>query len=523
MRINEALNNKSWKPIKVANRGPFLSHCFFADDIVLFGKATRNNCHVIKNILEDFCSQSGQRISSAKSKVLFSKNVGLDDRVAYANILSMPIAHSFGQYLGCPILDKRPKKADFKSILDKIHSKLAGWKSKIIPMSGRTVLINSVNCTIPAYVMQNNMLPKGVQLLIREKPTISGIPWCTIFPFTCWNIWLLRNKTLFQSSNARDTIESTIKASVAEAIEWHFVASPERTPRSKNVVMIKWLHPPPGSFKLNTDGAFKGSLGQATGGGLIRDDKGNWIVGFHRSFRALQGLEAEFWALRDGLLLAQNKRLVPLKVEMDALAAIQLISDSNQTRHFLSNIIHDCRCLMRQLGVVKIDHAYREGNKCADLLASMSFNDDLDFHVFDVAPACINSQLGDDLNGAQFPRLLRPWPPGVWSHRPCQVTLGASFCFHTQAVVLRLLTHSLFPLRDEVGDLYKVNRLQRLGPLDTRSISITSKCEDQPSEKLGTSFCATSGESGVVFLRLTGGVSVNSMEGSEDDLGDPRA
>ncbi|KAH7846405.1 hypothetical protein Vadar_013667 [Vaccinium darrowii] len=166
--------------------------------------------------------------------------------------------------------------------------------------------------------------------------------------------------------------------------------------------------PPPGSFKLNTDGGFKGSLVQATGGGLIRDDKGNWIVGFHRSFRALQGLEAEFWALRDGLLLAQNKRLVPLKVEMDALAAIQLISDSNQTRHFLSNIIHDCRCLMRQLGVVKIDHAYREGNKCADLLASMSFNDDLDFHVFDVASACINSQLGEDLNGVEYPRTLCP-------------------------------------------------------------------------------------------------------------------
>lgn len=30
VRSNEALHNKSWKPIKIANRGPYLSHSFFA-------------------------------------------------------------------------------------------------------------------------------------------------------------------------------------------------------------------------------------------------------------------------------------------------------------------------------------------------------------------------------------------------------------------------------------------------------------------------------------------------------------
>lgn len=64
VRSNEALHNKSWKPIKIANRGPYLSHSFFADDIVLFGKATKDNCHVIQKILTDFCDQSGQRLTS---------------------------------------------------------------------------------------------------------------------------------------------------------------------------------------------------------------------------------------------------------------------------------------------------------------------------------------------------------------------------------------------------------------------------------------------------------------------------
>lgn len=61
---------------------------------------------------------------------------------------------------------------------------------------------------------------------------------------------------------------------------------------------------------------------------------------------------------------------------------------------------------MRQLGVEKIDHVYREGNKCADLLANMSFDDALVFHLFDVAPVCINSQLCEDANGVEYPRLM---------------------------------------------------------------------------------------------------------------------
>lgn len=64
-----------------------------------------------------------------------------------------------------PILNRRPKKSDFKSVIDKIYSKLAGWKTKCVAMAGRVTLIN---CTIPAYIMQNIMLPKGVHKAIDK-------------------------------------------------------------------------------------------------------------------------------------------------------------------------------------------------------------------------------------------------------------------------------------------------------------------------------------------------------------------
>ncbi|KAI8524755.1 hypothetical protein RHMOL_Rhmol13G0173700 [Rhododendron molle] len=120
----------------------------------------------------------------------------------------------------------------------------------------------------------------------------------------------------------------------------------------------------------------------------------------------MHSLEAELSVVRDGLQLVINNQFAPICVEMDALAAIQLIVGLTQPRHSLGNVIHDCRYFMRQLGVKRIDHVYHEGNKCADLLANMDFHDGLDFHIFDVAPYCIILHLCDDRNGVEYPRLL---------------------------------------------------------------------------------------------------------------------
>ncbi|KAI8572922.1 hypothetical protein RHMOL_Rhmol01G0238700 [Rhododendron molle] len=108
--------------------------------------------------------------------------------------------------------------------------------------------------------------------------------------------------------------------------------------------------------------------------------------------RPMQSLEAELWALHDGLQLALDRKITQIYVEMDALAAVQLIMD--------------WRFLMRKLGVEKIDHIYREGNKCADALANMAYNPILDFRILDIAPTCINSQLRDDTYGVSYPKLL---------------------------------------------------------------------------------------------------------------------
>ena len=57
--IQEKCEVGLWKLVKASRSGPSFSHIFFADDLVLFVKATPKNCKVVKEVLDMFCKASG--------------------------------------------------------------------------------------------------------------------------------------------------------------------------------------------------------------------------------------------------------------------------------------------------------------------------------------------------------------------------------------------------------------------------------------------------------------------------------
>ena len=73
--IEEKCSGKLWHPVKASQSGPAFSHLFFADDLILFAKSDGVNSAAIRDVLDTFCSISGQTVSEAKPRVYFSPNV----------------------------------------------------------------------------------------------------------------------------------------------------------------------------------------------------------------------------------------------------------------------------------------------------------------------------------------------------------------------------------------------------------------------------------------------------------------
>ena len=90
-------------------------------------------------------------------------------------------------------------------------------------------------------------------------------------------------------------------------------------------IEVRWNKPPVGWFKLNANGASFGNPGKAGGGGLIHDHHGSWVKGYVRHIGFASSIAAEFWALKDELMLASQLDITQLLVELDAKMVVDLV------------------------------------------------------------------------------------------------------------------------------------------------------------------------------------------------------
>lgn len=125
--ISEKCNSKCWNPVKASRSVPAFSHLFFADDLVLFARADLKNCVAVRDVLNSFCSISGQKVSHDKSWVYFSPNVSADARAGMCDILGFHSTPSLGKYLGIPIKHSAVTQ-DFGYIIEQVQSRLVGSK-----------------------------------------------------------------------------------------------------------------------------------------------------------------------------------------------------------------------------------------------------------------------------------------------------------------------------------------------------------------------------------------------------------
>ncbi|KAL5703663.1 hypothetical protein ACHQM5_022190 [Ranunculus cassubicifolius] len=148
--------------IKIRRKGPAISHLLYADDLILFCKASLDEAGNLLDILKRYCGDSGQAVNFSKSSAYFSTNVHSRHQKILLRMWKVKRFHEKEKYLGNPVLLSRKKREDFDYILSKVQSRIAGWMAKTLSQAGRAILIKAVVETIPIYTMSTNLLPVSI-------------------------------------------------------------------------------------------------------------------------------------------------------------------------------------------------------------------------------------------------------------------------------------------------------------------------------------------------------------------------
>uniref|UniRef100_A0A803PZL1 Uncharacterized protein n=1 Tax=Cannabis sativa TaxID=3483 RepID=A0A803PZL1_CANSA len=99
--------------------GPRVTHLFFANDSLVFGRANKGDTETIKRILLTYDATSSQKIDFEKSAITFSLNVQQVDQDGVLSVLGLTSAATYNKYLGSPMVIGRNKKQAFEGICEK--------------------------------------------------------------------------------------------------------------------------------------------------------------------------------------------------------------------------------------------------------------------------------------------------------------------------------------------------------------------------------------------------------------------
>lgn len=166
--------------IKMAEEANILSNLFqrnrrfrcslYADDVAIFAKPTSEELTALSRILSFFAEISGLHTNMSKTEIfpIRCSEVDLDNVLLSfpGNKKSFPC-----KYLGIPLHIRKLRKVDLQPLVDKVGSRIPGWKGRFFTSAGREVLVKSALTATPIYHLsvlpQNKWLYKRIDRLRR--------------------------------------------------------------------------------------------------------------------------------------------------------------------------------------------------------------------------------------------------------------------------------------------------------------------------------------------------------------------
>lgn len=114
----------------ICRGAPIISHLFFADDSIIFGRANEQELVEVKRIQDLYEKALGQVVNLHKSEIAFSVGVDTNRAEFLVSRLGARRVHKHGIYRGMPCTIGRSKKEVFQLLEDRIRKKLKDWKRR---------------------------------------------------------------------------------------------------------------------------------------------------------------------------------------------------------------------------------------------------------------------------------------------------------------------------------------------------------------------------------------------------------
>lgn len=141
--LNSAEQDGQLEGVKVWRNAPSFNHLLFADDSLIFLKASEDSALHLQSILNLYENCSGQTINVDKSAIMFSKNTTSEARRRMMDQLGLTRETWNERYLGLPVYVGQSRTKVFAYLKDRIWHRIQGWKEKLLSKVGKELLIKA--------------------------------------------------------------------------------------------------------------------------------------------------------------------------------------------------------------------------------------------------------------------------------------------------------------------------------------------------------------------------------------------
>ncbi|KAF7841449.1 ribonuclease H [Senna tora] len=231
-----------------------------------------------------------------------------------------------------------------------------------------------------------------------------NILWGSMFGTACWMIWKQRKDWVF--NDKKEEANSLMNLIELNVMNW---LNTDKLNSNRGILyhesFVTWKPPIKGWIKVITDGSYNHCINKLSCGAVIRNDKGEWLMGLAKPMGSGIALQPEICGIILGLEMAWKHGMKKVIMETDSTEAFDFAQDFYDKNHPLRFLAEKIKEYKDKNWQVVLKHTFRETNRVADFLAKYARNRNFE-DCFLISPPdeCIEL-VKDDAQGLGFWRV----------------------------------------------------------------------------------------------------------------------